>query len=52
MSKFKGGDMIVGLTNLPHYEVNSKEIKLLFLIIVKTYLFCWIHKNLYELLST
>lgn len=28
MSKFKGGDMIVGLTNLPHYKVNSKEIKL------------------------
>ncbi|PJI07506.1 MULTISPECIES: GNAT family N-acetyltransferase [Clostridium] len=28
MSKFKGGDMIVGLTNLPHYEVTNKNIKL------------------------
>lgn len=28
MSKFKGGDMIVGLTNLPHYEVTNKKIQL------------------------
>ena len=28
MSKFKGGDMIVGLTNLPKYELTDKKIKL------------------------
>lgn len=28
MSKFKGRDMIVGLTNFPHYEVTNKKIKL------------------------
>lgn len=27
MSGIKGGDMIVGLTNLPHCEVTDKNIK-------------------------
>ena len=28
MNELKGGDMIVGLTNLPHLEVTNKKIKL------------------------
>jgi GNAT superfamily N-acetyltransferase len=28
MNELKGADMIVGLTNLPHYEVTNKKIKL------------------------